>query len=360
MTKQFLIAAAIPFLMAGVSSCSAAKPDPDALTTQAYQAMKAGKYDEAIDKSQQAIKLDSKNMDAHWYLAQSYLATHQDQKAIDLGNEMLKQEAVLDDPEQEQNVLFVIGQGYMNLGDLKNAEKNFQEAREVDATPSAELMGAFGECLLKEKNYGYAITTLTQACGTNPRMARLFWLRGKAYGAKGDVEPAIKDFETASALEPGNEEIVSDMAGLYGKQKQYRPALYVLTLFNAANPKGNLQTLHDRIWQKAFEEASADKQSRPNAPVPYAYLAMLYMDKGDATNAREMVKQAFDRHGDEVPLAWRIKGDLAALDGKYQEAIEDYDKAFAAFKPKKQPTRDLGGEVTALHKKQAQEKLGAK
>lgn len=356
--QKLLLGAAIPILLTVMTSCSPPPADEKTLTAQAKQAEHDGKWQEAIDRAHQLLKINERNIDAHWVLAQSYLETKEPKQAIDECKWLIKSN-LLKDVQQEQNVHFLIGVAYMDLNDLTNAETYLEDAYQFETDSfNPMLLGAYGQCLVREKKYGPAIEKLDQAIALNQKSAQMFWLRGQAKRFRGNTQDAMEDYDEANALEPGNAEIAADYASFLEDQKLYRQALYVLALMRENNPRANVADAHDRIWQKALVQAKEDQQKRPAAPVPQAYLAYLYMDKNDVPNTKQALQKAFELHGDDVPLAWRIKGDLAALDGNYKEAVADYDKAFEVFRAIT-PGRDLGSEVTKLHKQRAKEKLGS-
>jgi tetratricopeptide (TPR) repeat protein len=367
--KTFLIAAAIPLLFACTQNQSATPSQTqsaqgnsttreDALMEQVKQADQAGRSNEVIEKAPQVIALNEGNVEARFLLAQAYEHVGQHQKAVDEIEWLLSRKLVTN-LQMLQNLLFVEGTAYLNMNDLPKAEKCLETASELETDSfNPMLLGAYAEVLVTEKKYDEAIVELDQAIALEPKEARMQWLRGQAYYNKGDLDKAMLDYEAANELDPGNARIATEYAILLERKQLYRQALYALAYCKEVNPQASLpQDLHDRIWQEAFAQATKDQQQRPEAPVPYTYLAFLYYDTNDLDNAKKSLNKAFQYHGDLVPLAWRLKGDLAMADGNYSEAVSDYDKSFSTFHPKK-AGRDLGQDISRLHKKKATEKLG--
>ena len=133
------------------------------------------------------------------------------------------------------------------------------------------------------------------------RLAIAFFLRGKAYGAKGDSEHALADLNQAIQLNP-------KYAGAYAE----RAARY----------------MQSKDYQAALRDLAMAIKLEPNQATPWAY-------QGDALYATGQEQQAIASFEQAIKLdpnwMWPAndRGELYADRGQYQEALHDFDHVVA-------------------------------
>jgi tetratricopeptide (TPR) repeat protein len=115
----------------------------------------------------------------------------------------------------------------------------------------------------------------------------------------------------------------------------------------------------NEIRNEAMVQAREDHKKRPHDAVPYGYAAYLYMAKGNVDAAQKTVDEGFKlRNGKEVPTLWRVKADIEARQHKYEQALADYDMAIKVFRKPANVQRDLGSQITHLHRQRVLKELG--
>jgi tetratricopeptide (TPR) repeat protein len=116
--------------------------------------------------------------------------------------------------EQVQTVLeaatnFQKAEFYLRRNDLKEAEVFCRKAHEADPTPAEYLaLLAWLESMKPENQSPEAtqakIAMLDQAIAGNPRLERAHFYRGMLYKRLNNLHSAVRDFRTASELNPRN------------------------------------------------------------------------------------------------------------------------------------------------------------
>jgi cytochrome c-type biogenesis protein CcmH/NrfG len=100
-------------------------------------------------------------------------------------------------------VALIAGKCLMNYQRMSPEEllKVMQEGSPADQ-PEADQPFAQGQAALKQHNVDVAITAFTDAIHRDPKNAEAYYLRGVAYGEKGDAVRAIADRTKAIRLKP--------------------------------------------------------------------------------------------------------------------------------------------------------------
>jgi tetratricopeptide (TPR) repeat protein len=134
------------------------------------------------------------------------------------------------------------------------------------------------------------------------RLAIAFLLRGKAYGAKDDLDHALADLNQAIKLNPR-----------YGAAYAERGARYIQS---------------NKNYQAALRDLAMAIELEPNQATAWAY-------QGDAFYATGQEQQAIASFEQSIKLApnwmWPAndRGELYADRGEYQEALRDFDHVVA-------------------------------
>lgn len=182
---------------------SVGDPDPDAPviwksypTIQAAELEKSGKYNEAIDALNEAIKIDPE--DSHAYKArgcilmrmENYQAALRDlDKAIELN-------------PREKDAYFYRGSIYHSVGNYEQAIRDCNKSIQLDPLDSikakAYFIRGYSYYLLKE--HQQAIMDSNKAIELDPAFAYSYRLRGFAHYGLKNRQLAIRDLRTAAKL----------------------------------------------------------------------------------------------------------------------------------------------------------------
>ncbi len=87
--------------------------------------------------------------------------------------------------------------------------------------------------------YHHAILALDRAVALKPQFADAYLLRGRAYAADSNIEPALRDLTTALQLRPNDTAALLARAGAYLNQKDYHGAIADTTAALHNNPALN-------------------------------------------------------------------------------------------------------------------------
>jgi len=163
---------------------------------------------------------------------------------------------------------------------LSVLKENFKEARNLIA-----------RLLIEKKDFAAAIAAANEGLGVNPDNYMLFGLRGRAYAATNEVEPAMRDFDRAIALDPTCAECFAGRAALHKAKDNPDQALADVSRAVALEPAAlEHLVLRGMIYydKKMYDQAIADYDKAIGA-LP-ALARVLGPDREKAVRARE--KQA--------------------------------------------------------------------
>ncbi len=107
----------------------------------------------------------------------------------------------------------------LHEGEVAKAKSSFAEARRLDPARSFDLLGT-AQVALEEKEYGRALELLDELAKKRPRLALLYFYRGKVHEARKDRDEAIRSYQQALKEDSHFVEIRPLLAALFEKQKQ--------------------------------------------------------------------------------------------------------------------------------------------
>lgn len=172
----------------------------------------AGRYEEAVEVLNQAIRVDPNDAKAYMRLAMSYSGMHQDKEAV-AGYKMATQikQSVLDAP-----AYYMWAGSYLALGKTSEAISAFKQAlyivraetiglepKTIQSFPSLEqLHHGMGIAYLNSKRFDDSINELKQVVTLNPANAEAHYALAVAYLAKGDRRAAGDQNKILDSLDP--------------------------------------------------------------------------------------------------------------------------------------------------------------
>jgi tetratricopeptide (TPR) repeat protein len=304
-----------------------------------------GKYRDAINEFDKALKVEGQSPAALTIRAQAYLnRSLAEQK---LGEYLAAVDScyysLLERPSDPETHT-VRAMAYIGWNRLDKAISSTYRALQIDPK-YADALSVRGYVYGLKGDYSRDIDDQTKALAANPKLAVALERRAAAQIAKGKAADAAKDIEAALKLDPKLAEAYCDRAMLYASRKNYQQAMADL------------------------DEAIRVDPSCLRARFLYAQ-AMKSMKKGAA--AIESITAGLEFNGRWVE-GLNLRGDLYLDEKDYAKAVEDFSKAISidpqsadAYRGRSQAYRRLGkedqskGDLTKVRELVAAEKKESK
>ncbi|MEK7450167.1 MAG: tetratricopeptide repeat-containing serine protease family protein [Planctomycetota bacterium] len=153
-----------------------------------------GKYKEAIESYQEAIRIKPDYVQAHCNLGDAYKKSGEFPKAI----ESYKQ-AIRIKPDYVQ-AYYNLGNAYYESEDYPKAIESYKQS--IRIKPDADAHCNLGNTYYESGDYPKAIESYKQAIRIKPDYVQAYCNLGKAYYESGDYPKAIESFKQAIRLKP--------------------------------------------------------------------------------------------------------------------------------------------------------------
>jgi tetratricopeptide (TPR) repeat protein len=335
--------------------------------------MYAERYKSAKETFDKLIATNPNNLEAIYWLGQSYIAMKDLKSARDLYSKTLQSNG--------NAPLILVGMGHVNLIDGKKDEARqlFETAINLSTGkkgPDADILNAVGRANIDAKNgdVTYAIDKLKLAAQRDSKNADIFLNLGDAYRKAHEGGQAVINYDQALSLNQNLARADYRKGMIYYTQKnwdlftelmnkaitadsKFAPAYYELYYYyllnkrdfataqdyankyvaNADQDPQNDYLVAQTCWAKKDYDcaintakgiiAKAGDQTQPRV---YKLLAYSYVGKSDTTNAKQYIDQFFAKAGEEEidPNAYILKGQIyGAVSGDDQVVVDSYIKA---------------------------------
>ncbi len=187
-----------------------------------------GRTPEAIDEAQRAAKLDPKDAEPHWLLANIHLRSTEGargrQAALDALKQAVKELEVMKEvAPNDQRAFFALGGCYMELGQTDRAIMAYER----------------WQTLVPDADAGY--TAIAQY-----------------FQRQGNADKAIEYLEKAVAIQPDSLQNMAQLAGLYTKAKREKDAVPIyrkMIALTGGNPEVKRQLAATLLDSGEFEQA---------------------------------------------------------------------------------------------------------
>ena len=202
------------------------------------------KYDEAAKSFEAAISIaphSDYNIETSQHLVQTYLKLEETDKAVET-----YQRAIERNPSSDQ-LHSALGQLLYSEERYEESVAHYRSAMEID--PSAENRYAYGEALLKVKNYTEAEHQFNQVKRLDRESYAGDYGLGKMYAQSEDYDKAIEHFEAALKLEPTFYDALAEIGYTYADMGEIEDAREVQEKLEK-NDEDLSQTLKDYIDEK--------------------------------------------------------------------------------------------------------------
>ncbi len=182
-----------------------------AQTEKGIELYNSGEYQEAEGVFREALKADSKDTAAHYYLGLSLLEQKKNSEALDI---FLKVKQSQDSADQwarppvpnEYQIQLALGRARLVLEQYDEAWKNIESAR-IENGASSEVFMYRGVYYLQQKKHEEAVKDLEKAISLDENNAYAYYYAGLAYYAMGNGKKAAEDLDTFIKMAPNAPEI---------------------------------------------------------------------------------------------------------------------------------------------------------
>ncbi|MES1217884.1 MAG: tetratricopeptide repeat protein [Bacteroidota bacterium] len=287
------------------------------------------------------IAANPNNLDAVYWLGQTYIAMKDAKSAGDLYDKTLTTNG--------NAPMILVGRGHVDLiNDKTNeARQRFETALTVSKSKKGDdpnVLNAIGRANVNAKagDLAYGIDKLKAAADRDPKNADIFLNLGDAYRKAHDGGNSVTNYDKAIAINPAFARAEYRKAKIYETQKnwevytddlnksialdpKFAPAYYELYYYNfynqkfdaaddyakkyIANSDADIQTDHLRaqnLWAKKDYDGAIgilkniiSKAGDKTNPRSYKLLAYCYVDKGDTASAKDAIDQYFAKATEE-------------------------------------------------------------
>jgi tetratricopeptide (TPR) repeat protein len=312
-------------------------PAPVEFFNRGVAAQNSRDYVKAIEQYNEAIRLDSKYVEAYNRRGWTYNDKGDYDKAIADYNEATRLAPKYIWPYNNRGV------SYRAKGQYDKAIADFTEAIRIEPKGSDLLYRNRAWAYELKGDHDKSIADYTTAIQLDPKNAGSYTARGNAYRAKHDYPNAIKDFTEVIRLEPRNAQAVRERGLVHVEKKEYDEAIKDYTEAIRLDPKYTLAYYHRgtayRYFQKDRDKAIADYTEviRLN-PATLTYegknvLADSHRERGYAFSEKQEYDKAIADLNEQVRLApksmvaYNDRGNTYLAKKEYDKAIADYSEA---------------------------------
>ncbi|MGA9527406.1 MAG: tetratricopeptide repeat protein [Terriglobales bacterium] len=296
------------------------------LARAAESALKSGNYLEAMDYAQRATQAAPGDAQLWFLLGYTARLAGKTELSVDAFNHGLRVNPSSLEGESG------LAQTYIRMGRRDEAQKILERVVAADPRRTSDLL-LLGETLLQSGQYTQAISTLQSGEQRQPA-ARSELLLALAYERLKDFKQAQRYLEMAKKRSPNNPEVIRALAGYYRETENYPAAVAALKSIRNGGPEIMAEVGYTyQLWGKRDEAAKFYVQAADKAPrdlnlqlsAAEAELAI-----GDSDAANRFVVRASGLNADHYRLHV-IRGEIARLEDRNQDAVAEYKSALAAL-----------------------------
>jgi len=266
--------------------------------------------------------------------------------AIRVGEEMLAA------GHRKAEIYNLLAQTYEQSGQTKQAYDALRAATELDPQDETNYLDLIALCL-KHENYDLSLEIAGIGARRIPESRRLRLHRGVAFVMKGQLEEAIKEFQTAGQLSTALEEALPQVAlGLALIQMDRQPeAIALLRRQSKRSPKDArvFWLLGEALGRSGVQPGSeAEKEAisaleksiqlDPRLPQSRALLGKMLLRRGEVARAAQELEKALELDPEDMTATYQLAQALQRM-GQTARAKELFAKVSQAKSEKLQPTQ---------------------
>ena len=301
---------------------------------------KAGSLREAFAEAEEAARIDPRNPEPHWLLANLYLRAQGRDR--DAARESLKKavkelEIMRNDAPEDERAYFALGQAYFEMGEPEKAIAAYEKYQELVPSVDAGYL-AIAEYFERRGEHEKAIAHLSKALKSQPEAPKSLLMLANIYSKLDRGKEAIPVYRKLLELTGDNPAIQRQLAAVLIETGEFGDARQVLEeLLKQAPDDTDSQVLLGRalIGAREFPRAieilkGLTSDNLDNLEARF-YLGTAYEQSGNPAEAAKIFSQLLDQTkigGEEVKANRAVfQQHLAAA---YQDLGEN-EKAIAIF-----------------------------
>ena len=305
-----------------------------------YVYVESGKYKEAIDSFEQALRIKPDYAEVHYNLGYVYVKLGKYKDAIDSYKQAIR---IKPDLEMAHNNL---GIAYDDLGKYKESIESFKQAIRInpDYTEAHINLGvAYGN----SGKYKEAIESFKQAIRIKPDYAEAHYNLGNTYSLSGMYKEAFESFKQAIRIKPDYAEAHNNLGLTCDDLGMYKEAIESFKQAILINPDdveahNNLGYAYNKsgMYKEAIESFKQAIRIKPDYAEAHNRLGLAYEYSGMDREAIESFKQAI-----------RIKPDYAEAHlglGISYLLIKDRGLALEEYKILKELDKEMANQLFDL------------
>lgn len=298
--------------------------------------MAQGKVPEAVEVLQKVAAANANSPAAHYFLAMAYGMSNNSTQE----NSELQQTLAQANVEQQGGRPSVyLPHALVALVKLNTAEGKFSVAqlyaqefvKDNPASPEGHLM--LGEAYLNLKQMKQANDEFQEAQNLAPNSPGVHLDMASVYNSQRDFAAAEKEFQAAMHEAPRNATVVAAYGTFLISQKQLPKATALVQQFLAQNPDqadahylmGEVDLLQ-KNYSAALTETQKSLQINPKSANSYVQLGQIYRDQGDRANAIQAYEKGMAVSAPSAAITTVI-GSVYMEEGDFSNASSEFQKA---------------------------------
>ncbi len=304
-----------------------------------------GNVREAIEKAQAAVRLDPKDPDPHWLLANIYFRSQgrgfSAEEAVRKGLEEL--ETLRTITPQSERLYFALGGAYLQLGESEKAIQAYEKFQSL-ASGTAAGYNAIAQYYERNGNYEKAIEYLTKSIQSQPDSADSLLMLASLYSKLGRNQEAIPLYRKLLNLTGDNIAVKRQLAYSLVETGDSQEASKLLEELAKAAPQDKEDQkllgrakLQSRQYLQATEIFESILKDYPDDTEAQFYLGWTYELSGKPEDALKIFSQLLDdTKGDSEEdkanrrlFQQRLAANYQKL-GDHAKAIGIYEELIAA------------------------------
>ena len=333
----------ITFLMSAFLAMSQVKAQS---VQEGYTHLNADRFKSAIAVFEKILATNPNNIEATYWLGQTYLDMDDNDAARQLYSKGLQASA--------NAPLLLVGMGHVDLLDKKtsDARQKFESAltmtRSTKKGDDPVILTAIGRANVDAKagDFVYAIEKLEAAVLKDPKNPEIYLQLGNAYRKARPGEGGGKGFENykkALEVSPGFSVACVRLAKLFESQKNWELVLQFLNEAITRDPKFSpayYELFYYNFFRQNYPEAETQLKKYIDSKLPetdiqdeflYAQLCWARKDFNCAISKAQGVNAAMGIH--TKPRVYKLLADAYYQKGDYSNAKKSIDEYFSKEKP---------------------------
>ncbi|NIM17538.1 MAG: tetratricopeptide repeat protein [Candidatus Aminicenantes bacterium] len=299
------------------------------LFEEAIELKNSLEYDDAVEKFEDILKIDSKHVNAYLELGQIYFGYKKYGKSVKVYKD------AVDNGIENALIYNWLGRSLFAAHNTKEAIKNYREALKLDSASYMAYEG-IGDVYEYQKEFKKAAENYNKAKKINERNSGIYIKLANVYIKKGEPKKAIKVFKRAIEINPDYANIYFDIVG---ELKQLRKWDLIEEIYRLASESGSKEDLtyfsigagyaELEKYDLAFKNFRRAVEINPEFPDAYATMGDIYCQLKQYENAIDVYKKAIEISPDYETVYDKM-ADIYLELKKYNDVIMVCEKAIEA------------------------------